>query len=204
MKPRLFPLFATAAFVIVISGISWGAKFTRVDVWWDTSEVSLSKGAFDDGNPLYLCGPVESYFGDSGRGFVMLTDDTPRALIFNFDPGSAAWQRSGLPGTFVAAVDIHGTNYSGQFEEMKVGGTAQVGMDVEFKTNNMAYRLTYQSIAAVRTSKTTWLITSFPSDVLGYPGFTTSDQADLSVINKQARQTFGTLNMPIRFELRLQ
>lgn len=164
-------------------------------------------GVSDDGNPAYANGVqgVRCYFGVNGRNANLITYNTPRKLHFTFDPSSPAWRGSGLPqADFLAEVDLYGVNYFGSYQSMGIGTTAQVQMDVEFHVGNSTYELDYRSLAAKRISVDTWLITSNPLDIGGNPGFAASSAATLNVIRHRTKENFGSVNMPIRVEVKLQ
>jgi hypothetical protein len=168
-------------------------------------------GVFDDGNASYDNGieNVQCYFGVNGSNVNLITYNTPRELHLVFDTSSTAWQNSKLPSELDSTVTLFGVNYYGQFESMGWGTTAQLQMDIEFKYGSLTYEVTYASIAAYRDltldpSGNTWLITSDPYDLPGNPGFTASPQAVLSAIKRHSQQTFGTVTMPVRFEVTLQ
>jgi hypothetical protein len=173
---------------------------------FSTNLLSFSNGVFDDGNPLYEDGlsQVQCYIGVSGKDFDMVTYNTPRTLHYVFDTSSAAWKLSGIPSDFPAVSDFYGVNYYGRYVEMGVGTTAQVHGVLQFYVGKITYELDYQSLAVMRTSQTTWLITSNPGDIPGYPGFYASDQAALNVIRRKSQDSYGTVNMPIRFEVNVK
>jgi hypothetical protein len=175
---------------------------------WSTTLLSTSNGVFSDSlGTNYYDGidGVQFYFGVNGRNVNLITYDTPRELDLKFDTGSTAWVNSKLPAEVVSTVTLFGVNYFGQFEAMAVGSTAQLQMDIEFKNGSspLTYEVTYASIAAMRESESTWLITSASSDIPGDPGFTASDQAVLSAIKKHSQTVYGTVSMPVRFEVTL-
>jgi hypothetical protein len=148
---------------------------------------------------------VKNYFGTAGGNVVLVTYTTGRKLTFTFNPASPAWQSSGLGQVVQAEVDLFGVNYYGAFQSMTVGTTAQVQTSIQFKgADGRTYELSYLALAAKRLTQSTWLITSDPLDIGGYPGFLASDQAALGVFRKKTRQTFGAVNMPIRFEVQLK
>ena len=161
-------------------------------------------GVSDDGDPYYKhnIGGVQCYFGVNGRDADLVTYDTGRTLHFVFDP--AASSVAGLDSEFDAEVDIFAINYWGKYEAMAVGSTAQVQADLEFYVGRITYELDYPSLAVMRMTIDTWLITSDPGDIPGNPGFTASSEADLNVIRRRKQQTYATVDMPIRFYVRLQ
>ena len=163
-------------------------------------------GVSDDGNPVYedSVGRVQCYFGAGGGNVDLVTYSSARTLHLQFDPAAPAWQGSGLPQTSNVVVDLYGVNFYGLFLSMGVGTTAQVQTSLQFKSGGNTFELMYQSLAAKRLTQNTWLITSDPLDIGGYPGFTASDQAALGVFRRRSRQTFGAVNMPIRFEVTLR
>ena len=170
---------------------------------FSTNLLSASNGVFDDGTSLYEdgFGGVQCYLGVAGKDLDLVTYDTSRKLHYVFDTSQTAWQLSGIPGDFPAVSDFYGINYYGQYVVMGVGTTAQVHGVLQFYVGRITYELDYQSLAVMRTSQTTWLITSNPGDIPGYPGFYASDQAALNVIRRKSQDSYGTVNMPIRFEV---
>lgn len=165
----------------------------------------------DDGKgPYYnLVDGVQSYIGVAGKDLDLVTYTTPRTLHFTFNPKSAAWQASGIPQDFYAVVDFYGINYWGQYLLQGIGTTAQVHGTLQFYVGRVTYELDYQSLACYRENANTFLITSepYPYDPLlpeGNPGFTSSNQAALNVVRRRSATTYGTVNMPIRFEVTLQ
>jgi hypothetical protein len=162
-------------------------------------------GVTSDADPFYENGVqrVKNYF-KSGNTVVLVTYATGRKLTFQFDPSSPAWQASGLPALAAAEVDLWGINYFGPFQTMGNMTTAQLQTTVQFKVNGNTYELFYPSLAVMRTGVNTWLITSDPNDIPGFPGFSASSTANLSVFRKRSRQSFGAMNMPIRFEVNLK
>lgn len=203
MNARRVSVLAVMAFSVLCAASAWASKGVSLNGTWSTPLISNSQGVFDDGSPVYDNGlnGVQFYFGVSGNDVDLVTYNTSRTLNFIFDTTSPAWSASGLPANFNAVVDLYGVNYYGQYEAMGVGTTAQVNMTVQFKHNNLTYEINYQSIAVMRTGTSTWLFTSCPCDIPGNPGFTASDQGSLSVIKKHKQQTFGAVNMPIRFDV---
>jgi hypothetical protein len=164
-------------------------------------------GVSHDGDPVYEHGlqKVQCYFGVNGRDANLVTYNSTRRLEFTFDANSPAFQASGLPSSnFTAQVDLFGINYYGPYRTMGEGTTAQVQMDLEFKVGKLTYELDYPSLAAMRNSPTTWLVTSNPGDIPGNPGFVASDLASLNVIRRRSVEKFGAVNMPIRFEVVLK
>ncbi len=173
-------------------------------------------GVQDDGNSVYSHGVgfVEAYFGVGGKDvdivtYPTLTQDPVRKLRFTFDPASTAFLSSGIAAThptgdFTAISDLFGINYWGRYRDMGVGTTAQVQADLEFYVGDVTYELDYASLAVMRTSETTWLFTTDPLDIPGNPGFQASPVAKLNVIRRRKVTSFGTVNMPMRFEVAIQ
>lgn len=192
--------------VSLVAGAVWakGGVTPLVAIW--TTASSTGFGVFDDGNNRYEQGvdKVQSYFGVSGKDVDIVTYNTERRLRFKFDPNNSALQGSGLPADFLAESDLFGINYWGRYREMGIGTTAQVQADLEFYVGRITYELDYPSLAVTRISETTWLVTSNPLDIPGDPGFQASDEADLNVIRRRSQETFGTVNMPIRFEVTIK
>lgn len=172
---------------------------------WMTQSMS-GYGVFDDGNNIYEHGidGLQVYFGVAGKDVDVVTYDTPRRLRFKFDPNDPALKLSGLPPDFLASSDLFGINYYGRYREMGIGTTAQVQSDLEFYVGFKTYELDYPSLAVRRISEDTWLVTSDPLDIPGDPGFQASDECDLNVIRRNRQTTYGTVHMPIRFEVKIQ
>ncbi len=189
--------------VSLVAGAVWakGGVTPLVAIW--TTASSTGFGVFDDGNNRYEngVGKVQVYFGVTGKDVDVVTYNSGRKLHFKFDPNNSALQGSGLPADFLAESDLFGINYFGRYREMGIGTTAQVQADLEFYVGRITYELDYPSLAVMRISETTWLVTSNPLDIPGNPGFQASDEADLNVIRRRSQETFGTVNMPIRFEV---
>lgn len=187
-----------------LAAMAYAAKSTPLVA---TFTPIIGVGVSHDGDAVYEHGlqKVQCYFGVNGRDANLVTYNSPRRLQFTFDAGSPAFQASGLPSpNFTAQVDLFGINYYGPYRTMEVGTTAQVQLDLEFKVGNLTYELDYPSLAAMRTSQTTWLITSDPVDIPGDPGFQASDLASLNVIRRRSVEKFGAVNLPIRFEVELK
>jgi hypothetical protein len=167
-------------------------------------------GVQDDGNAVYShgVGGVQVYFGVGGKDVDLVTYNTSRKLRFTFDPASPAFQASGINSAvgsdFTAVVDLFGINYWGRYRDMGIGTTAQVQADLEFYVGNVTYELDYSSLACMRTSANTWLFTTDPADIPGNPGFTASKMANLNVIRRKSVTKFGTVDMPMRFEVTVQ
>lgn len=163
-------------------------------------------GVSSDSSATYTNGVsrVQVYLGAGGGNVDLVTYNSGRKLTFAFDPSSSAWQASKLPQLSQAEVDLYGVNFYGPFISMGVGTTALLNTSLQFKSGNSTYELAYSSLAAKRLSSNTWLITSDPADIGGDPGFTASSVADLGVFRKRSRTDFGTVNMPIRFQVQLQ
>lgn len=202
-RSRLVSVLTLVCLALLTATLATAAKkgsgsATPLTATWSTP---AGFGVHDDGNPVYDHGTsgVQCYFGVNGRDANLVTYNTPRRLQFSFDSSSTAWQNSGLAQDFLAEVDLFGINYFGPYRTMGVGTTAQVQMDLEFKVGRLTYELDYPSLAAMRLSETEWLITSDPADIPGFPGFTVSDLASLNVIRRRSQETFGAVNMPIRF-----
>jgi hypothetical protein len=215
---RAFTLFLSTVLVMVAGTAAFargGPKTTTttkgvsLNALFSTDHISPMYGVRDDGNYLYEDGiyGVQCYLGVSGKDLDLVTYNTnpSRTLHFVFDTTQTAWQAAGIPSDFYAVSDAYGINYYGRYDYQRVGTTAQVAASVEFYVGRVTYELNYQSLASYRESPTTWLITSKPNDaVWGYPGFTPSDQAALAVVRRKGNQTYGTVNMPIRFEITLK
>ena len=201
---RLALVFSLA---LCLATLAWAARSTPLAANFLPNFSTTGFGVSDDGNAAYVNGiqAVKCYFGVNNQNANLVTYSTGRKLVFKLDPASPAAVASGLPtGVPVAAeVDFYGINYYGQFQSMGLGTTAQLKASLQFKANNTTYDLTYQSLAVKRTSASTWLITSDPNDIGGFPGFNATDQAELSSFRKRTKIAYGAVNMPIRFEVTL-
>jgi len=187
--------------------LAYAVKSTPLIATFLPNLSTTGAGVSHDGNDTYIhnVDGVQCYFGVNGRNSELITYKTPRRLHSEFDPSSVAWQNSGLPQSFDAEVDMFGVNFFGPYRTMGVGTTAQVQSDLEFYVGNITYELDYQSLAAKRLSEDTWLITSnHAEDIFWNPGFRASDQAALNVIRRRSQTSFGAVNMPIRFEVKLK
>ncbi|HSC76940.1 MAG TPA: hypothetical protein VLB32_00135 [Candidatus Acidoferrales bacterium] len=192
--------------VSLVAGAVWakgGATPLRA-TWMTLSGTGF--GVFDDGNAVYEhgVGGVQCYFGVSGKDVDVVTYNTARTLRFKLDPNNSAVQASGLPADFLAESDMFGINYFGRYREMGIGTTAQVQADLEFYVGKYTYELDYPSLAVMRVSENTWRVTSDPAEIGGDPGFTASDEADLNIIRRNRQTTYGTVHMPIRFEVTIK
>jgi hypothetical protein len=181
-------------------------KGTPLSATFSTINLSTTTGVFDDLLGAYDNGisGVQCYIGVAGKDLDLVTYNTSpvRTLHFKFDRSSTAWQLSGIPADFKTVSDFYGVNYYGRYTDQAPGTTAQVSASIEFYVGRVTYELNYQALASYRESANTWLITSEPNDpIFGYPGFTPSDQADLAVVRRNSNKTFGSVNMPIRFEV---
>jgi hypothetical protein len=186
--------------------LAWAARSTPLRADFLANLSLTGYGVSDDGNPGYVNGTdgVKAYFGVNNQNANLVTYSTGRKLAFAFDPASPAAIASGLPLAPVSAeVDFYGVNYYGQFQSMGIGTTAQMKGSLQFHANNTTYELLYQSLAVQRTSATTWLVTTNPNELGGDPGFTASDQAELSSFRKRTKLVYGATNMPMRFTLTL-
>jgi hypothetical protein len=166
-------------------------------------------GVTDDGNATYLNGVdgVKVYFGVNNGNANLITYSTGRTLTFRFDPASPAAVASGLSTSapINSEVDFYGINYFGQFQAMGIDTTAQMKGSLQFKASNgVTYELLYQSLAVKRVASNSWLVTTDAVELGGFPGFTASDQAELSSFRKRTRLIYGAVNMPVRFTLTLQ
>lgn len=195
-----FVAFATpSAFAVKAQPLTctWQANYFSIGVYGDASD---GTGVYD-----HNVGGVRCYFGVNERNIVLVTYNTGRKLHFKFDPASSVPESAGLPDDFLAEVDLFGINYFGPYTSMGIGTTAQVQMDLEFHmpNNPLTYELDYSSLAVVRLDAATWRITSQVADV---PSLivTPSPEAKLNVVRRRSAETFGTVNMPIRFEVKLK
>ncbi|MGH9601986.1 MAG: hypothetical protein ACRD24_06305 [Terriglobales bacterium] len=168
-------------------------------------------GVQDDGNPIYEhgVGGVQAYYGVGGKDVDIVTYNTTRKLRYTFDTSSTAFVNSGIgavhsSGNFLAISDLFGINYWGRYRDMGIGTTAQVQSDLEFYVGNVTYELDYASLACYRKNATTWLFTTDPADIPGDPGFQASKVAKLNVIRRKSVTHFGTVDMPMRFEVTLK
>ena len=192
------------ALVVTLTVAAWAAKSAPAVATFSTTPGGF--GVFDDGNPTYDngVGGVKVYFGVTRKDADLVTYNTGRKLHYKFDGSSPALAASGLGSDVLAESDLFALNYFGPYTSMALGTTAQVQMDLEFKVGNLTYELDYASLAAYKTGENTWLITSDPNDIPGFPGFTASSTAKLNVIRRKAQTTYGTVDMPIRFEMTIK
>lgn len=197
------------ALVATLTVAAWAAKAAPTITTFLTAG-SLT-GVFDDGNGDYVhgVGGVKSYFGVNGKDANLVTYNTSRTLRLQFDPTSAAYINSGLKnvsadGVIIAQVDLFGLNYYGPYRTQGVGTTAQVQMDLEFKVGNLTYELDYSSLGSFRQDANTWVITN-DSGLWGggNPGFVPAATARLNVIRRKRVESFGTVEMPVTFQMRL-
>lgn len=205
MKRRRVITLLTLGLLCGFAAYAYAASAVPLVASWETGLISGTYGVFDDGNATYAhnVGGVQCYFGVNGKDVDLVTYNSGRKLHFTFDSASPALKNSRLPANFLAESDLFGINYFGPYRTMAVGTTAQVQMDLEFHYGNppQTYELDYQSLAVKRLSTSTWLVTSNPDDIGGYPGFTASNQAALNKIRRKTTDKFGAVNMPIRFEV---
>ncbi len=194
---------SSAAFAGGVKNNSTTSKGTALNAQWLMTTALSPTGVFDDGYDLYDNGVsgVQCYFGVSGKNLVLVTYNTPRTLHFTFDTSQNAWKTSGIPADFTAVVDFYGVNYYGPYVSQSIGSTAEVSASLEFYVGRTTYELNYPALASYRTGQNTWLITSNPNDIPGYPGFTASNQATLVLVRRSGNITYGTVNMPIKFEV---
>lgn len=208
---RLLWLHGLAVVLVVAMAVpAFGAKGTPLVATFQP--LTTATGVTHDGNPVYTHGvdSVQCYFGVAGKDVDLVTYNTPRSLLFVFDPSNAAFQASGITtyngglSTFNAENDLFGINYWGPYQNMTIGTTAQVQMDLEFYVGRITYEIDYSSLAVMRLSADTWLVTSDPNDIPGFPGFTASSTGSLNVIRRKSVTKFGPVSMPIRFEVKLK
>lgn len=202
-------IFLTSA-VSPVAFAAAKASATPLTATWLTDNTVTTFGVFNDKlSNVYANGisGVQCYFGVNGQNLVLVTYNTPRTLHYVFNTAQPAWQAAGIPSNFYAVSDFYGVNYFGQYASQGLGTTAEVSASLEFYVGTTTYELNFPSLASYRMSSVTWLITSDPNDPLlpgGNPGFTASNQATLAVVRRNSNKSFGTVNMPIRFEVTLQ
>jgi hypothetical protein len=208
---RAFTVSLGLLLVATSSSLGFAASGTPMTANFSTNLISAAYGVSGDGAGPYYNGVsgVQCYIGVAGKDLDLVTYNTARKLTYKFNTSQTAWQASKIPATFTAVSDFYGVNYYGQYMNQGIGTTAQVHGVLQFYVGNITYQLDYQSLASYRESANTWLITSatWPTDPLlpyGNPGFTASDQAALGVIRRKSVTNYGTVNMPIRFEVTLQ
>ena len=212
MKRRIsVPLLAVAlAFTLATAAFAAPKSSTQKLIATVFNTIGVF-GVESDGNTIYEhgVGNVQVYFGVGGKDVDLVTYNTTRNLRYRFDPTSTAFVNSGIAavhpsGDFMAITDLFGINYWGRYRDMGIGTTAQVQSDVEFYVGNITYELDYASLAVMRTSANTWLFTTDPADIPGDPGFQASKVAKLNVIRRNSVTHFGTVDMPLRFEVTLK
>lgn len=197
-----FTLLFVLAFILPLTG----AKGTPLIAEIQTTPAAVTgAGAFHDGNAFYEHGVnrLQCYFGTQGRSVVITTYGTGRAFRLQSD-ASASWGISGLPAGVNSEVNLYGNNYYGSFFAMGVGTTAQLATTIQFRHAGQRYEVEYQALATKRLSENTWLITSDPQDIGGFPGFAASDQAVLRIIQRKSVQPFGAVNLPVRIQVVLK
>ncbi len=207
MRSRRLLLVITAVLCLATAAIAARSTALRADFLPNLSQTGF--GVSDDGSPVYVNGVdgVRVYFGVNNGNANLVTYSTGRGLTFRLDPASPAAVASGLPtaAPFEAEVDFYGINYYGQFQSMGLNTTAQMKGSLQFKTSNgVTYELLYQSLAVKRVAANSWLVTTDAAELGGFPGFTASDQAELSSFRKRTRLIYGAVNMPMRYTLTLQ
>ena len=192
--------------VLLATTVVFAAKGISLTATFLPNLSSTGYGVSSDANPIYSNGVnrVQAYFASGGGTVDLITYSTGRNLTFAFNPSSSAWQASGLPQTSQSEVDLYGINFYGPFASMGVGTTALLKTSLQFKSGGSTYELAYPSLAVMRLNMNTWLITSDPADIGGDPGFDASDAADLGVFRRRSRTDFGTVNMPVRFQVHLK
>lgn len=207
MRSRRLVFVAAAILCLATAAIAARSTALRADFLPNLSQNGV--GVSDDGNAAYLNGVdgMKVYFGVNNGNANLITYSTGRKLTFALDPASPAAVASGLPtsGPFQAEVDFYGINYYGQFQAMGLNTTAQMKGSLQFKNaGGVTYELLYQSLAVKRIAQNSWLVTTNADELGGFPGFTASDQAELSSFRKRTRLIYGAVNMPMRFTLTLQ
>ncbi|MGH9669516.1 MAG: hypothetical protein ACRD3A_05315 [Terriglobales bacterium] len=167
-------------------------------------------GVESDGNPTYEEGQggVHSYFGAFGSDVDLVTYKSGRKLHFTFDPKSKAFRASGIGrvvgSDFMAESDMSGLNQWGKYRDMGSRTTARVHLALELYVGGVTYTLDYPSLAVYHKTADTWLITTNQADIPGNPGVQASPEADLNMISARSVTSFGTVNMPMRFEVTLK
>jgi hypothetical protein len=189
--------------VLSVVTLAWAARATPLTIEFLPNLSASGFGVSDDGDAFYTNGVqrVKAVLGVNNQNVNLVTYSSGRKLAFRFDPASAAAASSGLSTSepVAAEVDFYGINYYGQFQSMEVGTTAQLRGNLQFKANNTTYELDYPSLAVMRLSASTWLVTTDPNDIPGFPGFLAGDQAHLSSFRKRTQVSYGPVNMPMRF-----
>ncbi len=164
-------------------------------------------GVESDGKPTYEEGQggVHSYFGAFGTDLDLVTYKSGRRLHFTFDPKSKAFRASGIGrragSEFLAESDFSGLSLGGRYRDMGGRTTAQVHLALRFYVGGATYNLDYPSLVVHHKTADTWLITTDPVDT---PGFPASPVAELTMIGERSITSFGTVNMPMRFEVTLK
>ncbi len=186
-----------------------GGNTPLTATWTDQSGFGVSSDSSSSGSTIYDNGAngLQVYFGAGGKDVDVVTYNSGRKLHFKFDPSSEALAATGLPAEFDAESDLFGINYFGRYRDMTVFTTAQVQTDLEFHVGGpmpTTYALSYPALAVRRIAEDTWVVTSNPNDIPGFPGFTASDEAELNIIRRNRQTSFGTVNMPIRFEVTIK
>lgn len=200
---------ATASNIIAATQTPVNATFDLPEIFsGDTSSLN-GTGVFGDSFGVYANGvdQVQCFFGKDNANAVLFTYNStspPRTLTLTFNPSSAAWQASGLKNSFSTTVDFYLPSNSISYTSIKVGSTIQVRAHLDFFVGSTTFRLHYPSLAAQRMSANTWLISSDQADNTNPTAFYASPVSTLQTYRGGSQQVFGTVEMPVRFELVLQ
>ena len=165
-----------------------------------------STGVFADSSGAYLngVGGVKSYIGSGGKDYDLVTYSTGRYLTITF-AGTLAdtqvWSANAkLPQSNSYQVDFYGVNFYGPFSTMGAGTTAQVHGVLQFHYLNNTYQLDYQSLQVVRDAISG--VYHFSSIRDEYSPVAASPQAMLSLVRKGGNANYGTVTLPITFDVR--
>ena len=201
---RRLPFKLVVAYALLATAVGFAISAQPLIATFLPNLSGTGAGVSDDGSATYIngVGKVQCYFGVNGKDLDLVTYSSGRKLHFVFNPASTAWKSSGLPQALDAEVDFYGVNFYGPYRTQGDGTTAQVQSSLQFHFGSppRTYELLYPALASYRTGNT-FLITSNPNDIPGYPGFLASDQAALRMIRKQGNVNYGSVNMPIRWQV---
>ena len=153
-------------------------------------------------------GAVQAYIGVGGKDTDLVTYSTSRKLHYAFDPNSAALKAAGIPASLDAVTAYSGINYWGRYIDMTVGTVATVQGDFEFYVGTLTYEVKYTKLAVKRLSTTEWLITTDCAKLdtggcWSYGGAAPNPSATLAVIRRNAQTTYGTVQMPVTFLVKI-